>query len=165
MPGVNTHKLHCKCRASHVLGAQILCKPHIGLPGIQEVREEGNTELAAAVMIRSKLWWPGKRAWKLVSETPRPPRQSRWPLHSDASERLLSCSAKADCSHRLRHCPQKAPVKMQRDFLGRWVGLVGWPSPNRKQSPQTPEDKVWHTWREVSSRSVQRLYEVKWPFK
>lgn len=55
MPGVITHKLHCKCRASHVLGTQILCTPHIGLPGIQEVREERNAELAAAVMTRSQL--------------------------------------------------------------------------------------------------------------
>ena len=154
MPGVNTHKLHCKCRASHVLGAQILCKPYIGLPGIQEVREERNAELAAAVMTRSQLWLPGERAWKLVSATPCPPGQSRWPLHSDASEWLISCSAKADYSHRLWHCHQKAPVKMQRDFLWRWVGLAGCPSLNRKQSPQTPEDEVWHTWRDVSSRSL-----------
>lgn len=112
MPGVNTHKLHCKCRASHVLDAQILCKPHIGLPGIQKVREEGMlswlqlSRQAAVTAVTT-----GEKGMEAGPETPRPPDRADGPCTVMPQEPLLSCSAKADCSHRLWHWPSESPVK------------------------------------------------------
>lgn len=69
--GVNTHKLTVSAR--HHMPWVSRSSATTYRAGIQEVREEENAELAAAVMARSQRL-PGKRACRLVSVTPRP-----WP--------------------------------------------------------------------------------------